>query len=77
MLHLRLASPYLPDHEYSDYLAAQYQDIIDVCDATMPELVIRAPPDYEDSPKGTGNQTKAINGTVATNGTNQVNSTCS
>ena len=48
MMYQRLISPYLPDHEYSDYLIEQYQDILDVCNANnkMPELVIRAPPDY-------------------------------
>ena len=48
MMYQRLNSPYLPDHDYSDYLIQQYQDILDVCNATqtMPELVIRAPPDY-------------------------------
>ena len=48
MMYQRLNSPYLPDHEYSDYLIQQYQDILDVCNATqnMPELVIRVPPKY-------------------------------
>jgi LysM repeat protein len=48
MMFKRLSSPYLPDSDHSDYLIAQYQDVLDVCNATnnMPELVIRAPPDY-------------------------------
>ncbi|KAL9004719.1 MAG: hypothetical protein Q9188_002471 [Gyalolechia gomerana] len=48
MMYQRLTSPYLPDHDYSDYLIQQYQDILDVCNATnnKPELVIRIPPDY-------------------------------
>lgn len=47
-MYQRLTSPYLPDHDYSDYLISQYQDILDVCNYTnrMPELVIRVPPDY-------------------------------
>lgn len=47
-MYQRLNSPYPPDHDYSDYLIQQYQDILDVCNATqnMPELVIRTPPDY-------------------------------
>lgn len=49
MLYQRLLSPFLPDHDFSDYLIEQYQDILDVCNATdnMPELIIRALPDYE------------------------------
>ena len=49
MMYQRLTSPYLPDHDYSDYLIRQYQDILDVCNYTdnMPDLVIRVPPDYE------------------------------
>lgn len=48
MMYQRLTSPYLPDHDYSDYLIGQYQDILDVCNYAnnMPELVIRVPPDY-------------------------------
>lgn len=48
MMYQRLTSPYLPDHDYSDYLIGQYQDILDVCNYTnnMPDLVIRVPPDY-------------------------------
>lgn len=47
-MYQRLSSAYLPDHEYSDYLIGQYQDILDVCNYTnnMPELVIRVPPVY-------------------------------
>ena len=48
MMYQRLNSSYLPNHDYSDYLIQQYQDIFDVCNATqtMPELVIRASPNY-------------------------------
>ncbi|KAI5244029.1 hypothetical protein E4T43_03970 [Aureobasidium subglaciale] len=48
MLYQRTTSQYLPDHDFSDYLIAQYQDILDVCNATedFPELLIRAPPNY-------------------------------
>ncbi|KAL8836527.1 MAG: hypothetical protein Q9170_002882 [Blastenia crenularia] len=48
LMYRRITSQYLPDHDYSDYLIGQYQDILDVCKYTdrMPELVIRLPPDY-------------------------------
>lgn len=48
MMYQRLTSPYLPDHDYSDYLVGQYQDVLDVCKYTsnMLDLVIRVPPDY-------------------------------
>ena len=49
MFHQRMSSPYLPDSDYSDYLVAQYQDILDVCKAEMPELVIRSLPFYGDA----------------------------
>ncbi|KAL9025078.1 MAG: hypothetical protein Q9196_006038 [Gyalolechia fulgens] len=44
-MHQRRTSPYFPSRHY---MIEQYQDIIDVCDATnnMPELVIRIPPNY-------------------------------
>ena len=45
-----MSSPYLPDSDYSDYLVAQYQDMLDVCNASMPELVVRALPYYQDAP---------------------------
>lgn len=50
-MYQRLLSPYLPDHDYSDYLISQYQDILDVCNyvSNMPELVIQAPPNYVSS----------------------------
>ncbi len=76
MFHLRLASPYLPDQDYSDYLVTQYQDITDVCNVPMPDLVIRAPPNYENAPMIT-NGTSVSNGTIATNGTIAANGTCS
>lgn len=46
MFYLRVASPYLPDLDYSDYLLEQYLDIVDVCQAAMPELLVRTLPDY-------------------------------
>lgn len=51
MLYQRTTSQYLPDQDYSDYLIAQYQDILDVCNATdqYPELLIRMPPNYADA----------------------------
>ncbi|KAF6219690.1 hypothetical protein HO133_004159 [Letharia lupina] len=50
MFYQRMSSPYLPDSDYSDYLVAQYQDILDVCRISMPELMVRALPYYEDAP---------------------------
>ncbi|KAL9137092.1 MAG: hypothetical protein Q9175_001688 [Cornicularia normoerica] len=49
MFHQRMSSPYLPDSDYSDYLVAQYQDILDVCKASMPELIVRSLPFYGDA----------------------------
>lgn len=67
----RISSPYLPDSDYSDYLISQYQDIVDVCNATMPDLVIRAPPQYENAPPqgpgltfGTNNATASASNTT-------------
>ena len=48
--YLRVASPYLPDLDYSDYLVSQYFDIIDVCEAEMPDLLVRVLPYYEYAP---------------------------
>ena len=45
-----MSSPFLPDSDYSDYLVDQYQDILDICKISMPELVVRALPYYEDAP---------------------------
>ena len=60
MFYLRLISPYLPDTDHSDYLIEQYQDILDVCKVTtMPELVIRALPNYAAAPPPTINTTAA------------------
>jgi hypothetical protein len=51
MFFLRLASPYLPDLDYSDYLVEQYYDIIEVCSNNqMPDLIIRLVPGYSDAP---------------------------
>ena len=72
MYFRRISSPYLPDSDYSDYLISQYQDIIDVCNATMPDLVIRAPPEYENAPPpgpgltfGTNNATISAGNTTS------------
>lgn len=80
MFYQRMSSPYLPDSDYSDYLVAQYQDILDVCKASMPELVVRALPYYEDAPGMYGGMAMSSdsslmpsfssNGTQFSNGTN-------
>ena len=50
MFFLRVASPYLPDLDYSDYLVTQYFDIIDVCGVEMPDLIVRPLPYYDFAP---------------------------
>ncbi|KAF3482056.1 uncharacterized protein GIQ15_04815 [Arthroderma uncinatum] len=62
MFYLRVASPYLPDLDYSDYLIEQYLDIVDVCDAEMPELMIRDLLEY-DHANNTRNEPPANNST--------------
>ena len=49
----RINSPFLPDADESDYLIEQYQDIIDVCNVTMPPSLIRALPSYPAAPTPT------------------------
>ena len=50
MFYLRVASPFLPDLDYSDYLIDQYFDIVDVCQAQMPDLLVRQLPHYDYTP---------------------------
>jgi hypothetical protein len=52
MFYLRLASPYLPDVDQSDYMVDQWFDILDVCNATtsMPDLLVRTLPFYQWAP---------------------------
>ncbi|KAH8899990.1 hypothetical protein GQ53DRAFT_593861, partial [Thozetella sp. PMI_491] len=47
MFYLRMSSPYLPVLDHSDYLLEQYLDIVDVCQATMPDLMVRVEPQYD------------------------------
>lgn len=51
LMYQRTTSQYLPEDDFSDYLITQYQDILDVCNATdnYPELLIRLPPNYADA----------------------------
>lgn len=42
LFDLRLASDYLPDSDYSDYLVAQLQDIQDVCSTSVGAISTRA-----------------------------------
>jgi hypothetical protein len=67
-MYQRVISPYLPDHDFSDYLIGEYQDILDVCNYTnsMPELVIRALPDYSTAVPPPLNLTNVANNTVCT-----------
>lgn len=52
MFYLRLASPFLPDVDQSEFMVDQWFDILDVCNAnsTMPELLVRTLPFYEAAP---------------------------
>ena len=67
MFYLRVASPYLPDLDYSDYLVSQYFDIVDVCAAKMPDLLIRALPYYDYAP-GTYDGTSDVSDDNTTSG---------
>lgn len=52
MFYLRIASPFLPDVDHSDYLVDQWFDILDVCNATskVPDLLVRNLPYYQYAP---------------------------
>lgn len=52
MFYLRLASPYLPDLDHSEFMVAQWYDMLDVCKAnsSMPELIVRTLPYYQAAP---------------------------
>ena len=50
IFYLRVASPYLPDLDYSDYLVSQYFDIVEVCGSEMPDILIRNLPYYDHTP---------------------------
>ncbi len=45
-----MTSDFLPDHDYSDYLVDQYQDLLSICNATVTNLTIRAVPNYDYAP---------------------------
>ncbi|KAH9221800.1 hypothetical protein DL95DRAFT_381567 [Leptodontidium sp. 2 PMI_412] len=65
LFYLRVASPYLPVLDYSDYLLEQYLDIVDVCQAEMPELLVRMEPEY-DFVNGTWDGAPEYNSTTST-----------
>ena len=77
MFYLRLASPYLPDLDDSDFMIDQWYDILDICNAnsSMPELIVRAIPYYESAPgfsiDGSDNATESW-----TPSSTEVNGTC-
>ncbi|CZS88472.1 uncharacterized protein RAG0_00214 [Rhynchosporium agropyri] len=50
MLYARITSPFLADSDQSDFLVSQLQDIGDVCNITVPEIVVRALPGYVKAP---------------------------
>ncbi|KGO39886.1 hypothetical protein PEX1_067310 [Penicillium expansum] len=52
MFYLRIASPFLPDVDHSDYLVDQWFDILDICNATskVPDLLVRNLPYYQYAP---------------------------
>lgn len=79
-MYQRLNSPYLPDHDYSEYLISQYQDILDVCNYSMnmPELVITAPTVYAEAVPPTLNLTilQGCNGQLIVKSTLDPNANC-
>jgi hypothetical protein len=73
MFYLRLASPYLPNTDHSDYMISQWFDMLDVCNAKskMPELLVRSLPYYQVSPDvaNLGNATDEIVMPIGANNT--------
>ncbi|SPQ21516.1 05f4d12e-4c34-47ca-9eeb-bd15fa2afc2d [Thermothielavioides terrestris] len=57
LFNLRLSSNYLPDHDYSDYLVDQLQDIQDVCSSTLGAISTRAWGGYPDATTVASNAT--------------------
>ena len=82
MFYLRLASPYLPDLDRSDYLVEQWFDILDVCNATssMPDLLVRSLPFYQwapgDSQNWVANTTYGLSQPEPLIGNQTYNATC-
>jgi hypothetical protein len=82
MFYLRLASPYLPDVDHSDYLVEQWFDMLDVCEAnsSMPELVVRSRPFYDSAPgfsnDGASNTTEEIQDPLPLAANQTYNGTC-
>ncbi|OHE97574.1 LysM domain-containing protein [Colletotrichum orchidophilum] len=77
-LYTRLTSIFLPDTDYSDYLADQIFDIQDVCNITIPDFTIRLPWDYDAaeplSSVDVGSSTTAV--ATATTSTAAATTTC-
>ena len=65
LFNLRLSSDYLPDHDYSDYLVDQYQDIQDVCSTTVGAISTRFWAGYLDATTIAGNGTAAVTTTTS------------
>lgn len=57
LFSLRLSSDYLPDHDYSDYLVGQFQDIQDVCSTDAGAISTRFWAGYVDVTTITSNAT--------------------
>ena len=82
MFYLRLASPYLPDLDQSDYLVEQWFDILDVCNAisSMPDLLVRSLPFYQWAPgysqNWVANTTYGLSDPEALTGNQTYNATC-
>jgi hypothetical protein len=64
MFYLRMTSAYLPDSDYSDYLVVQYQDMLDICGASVTNFTIRALPYYQDAPGTYNDEPIASNTTM-------------
>ncbi|KAJ0327515.1 hypothetical protein COL5a_005895 [Colletotrichum fioriniae] len=47
ILYTRISSIFLPDTDYSEYLADQIFDISDVCNKTVPDFTVALPWDYQ------------------------------
>ncbi|KAI1080828.1 hypothetical protein F5B20DRAFT_570266 [Whalleya microplaca] len=50
MLYQRVTSPFLIDFDHSDYLVDQLQDIVDICNTSIPDITLRAPQTYPAAP---------------------------
>ncbi|KJY00260.1 LysM domain-containing protein [Zymoseptoria brevis] len=69
VLWFRLNSNFLPNTDHTEWLIKQYLDILDICQVTMPELVIRAVPEYAPAPLSPASNLTSNTTTPVTNAT--------